>query len=150
MGLKERLKQRIQKLREDSGLNQKQLAELVGVSPMTISRYERGEHDIDLDTAEAIAKALRVPVERLLEMEPSKPEIDLKQAIQVLNEALPKIVIIPERTEFDKSIHGTHQTGITELLLKRVPPTILGFLAVLDERHFDEIRTIIKDRLKQR
>jgi transcriptional regulator with XRE-family HTH domain len=50
-----------------AGLSQQQVAEKVGVSRSTVSRYERGLAVPDGRTLSALARALHVGVDRLLE-----------------------------------------------------------------------------------
>lgn len=57
---------RLRKAREERGLSQQQLADMIGASVMQISRYERGQVLPALETAVALAEALRVSADRLL------------------------------------------------------------------------------------
>ena len=55
-------------MRESAGLTQQQLADLAGISKVTIEKYENGTRRLagaSLDTALKISKALNVPVEKL-------------------------------------------------------------------------------------
>lgn len=57
---------RLRKAREERRLSQQQLADLVGASVMQISRYERSQVLPALETAVALAEALRVSADFLL------------------------------------------------------------------------------------
>lgn len=57
---------RIRDLREDADLKQTELAEIVGISQKSLSRYEREETEIDGKTAKKIADYFRVTLEYLL------------------------------------------------------------------------------------
>ena len=57
---------RLKQLREAKGLSQAALAEKVGVSCEYIARLETGKHDPPLSRVEKLAKALKVPIEKLL------------------------------------------------------------------------------------
>lgn len=48
--------------RQDIGMSQERLAELVGVSFQQIQRYENGRNKISVERIQQIAKALAVPV----------------------------------------------------------------------------------------
>lgn len=54
---------RIKDLREDSDLTQIELAEQLGLHTTTYQRYERGEREIPLDIAIAIAKFYNVSID---------------------------------------------------------------------------------------
>jgi transcriptional regulator with XRE-family HTH domain len=57
----------IRKFRLQRQLTQAELAARVGKRRVTITRYELGSVDIPLSVLEGIAKALRVPIRKLLE-----------------------------------------------------------------------------------
>jgi XRE family aerobic/anaerobic benzoate catabolism transcriptional regulator len=57
---------RVRELRKRAGLSQKALAAAAGVCQSAISRIERGQRNASLTKLAAIARALRVPVKRLL------------------------------------------------------------------------------------
>lgn len=59
--------EQLQSLRKKRGLSQAKLAELVGVEQPTIQRWERGKRMPDLDSLEALAKALGVTPGSLLD-----------------------------------------------------------------------------------
>lgn len=61
------LGQRIAKLRKELNITQVQLAETLGVAQQTLAHYEVGRLRMAITTLAAIAKALAVPVESLLE-----------------------------------------------------------------------------------
>lgn len=58
--------ERLKKYRKAAGLTQKELGELVQVSPMGMSHYARGERDIPTHTLIRIAKILNVSTDELL------------------------------------------------------------------------------------
>lgn len=60
------LGQRIRACREGQGLLQKELAKRAALPIRTIGRIERGEVDVRLSTLDRVAKALRMPLRRLL------------------------------------------------------------------------------------
>ena len=57
--------QRLRDLKEDADLTQKQVAELIGVSPNHYGKYERGETDIPLEKAVILAKYYHVSLDYL-------------------------------------------------------------------------------------
>lgn len=66
-------------LRQDRGLTQDQLAEIISVSPGTISNYEHGRHLPDLDKLKMIADYFHVTTDYLLGRTSSSIPIDLLQ-----------------------------------------------------------------------
>jgi transcriptional regulator with XRE-family HTH domain len=58
---------RVRELRKRAGLSQRALAEAAGIDQSAISRIERGQRDVSLNRLDAIARALRVPVAKLLD-----------------------------------------------------------------------------------
>ena len=64
---------RLKELRKKSGLNQSQLAEKIGVSLLTLFRWEKGERTPRLEDIKALAKALGVSEADLLN-EPQKQD----------------------------------------------------------------------------
>lgn len=58
---------RLKELREEKGLTQEALAKHAGCSRAYLSRLEMGLHDPPLSRLQALAKALKVKVGRLLE-----------------------------------------------------------------------------------
>lgn len=55
----------IKKIRKRYGLSQVELAELIGVTQATISLYETGKRNINMETAQKIAIALEVSLDEL-------------------------------------------------------------------------------------
>jgi len=54
------------RIRKDRGMTQTDLADLIGTKQSAISRLERGEEDITLTRAEAIAEALSVELSEMV------------------------------------------------------------------------------------
>jgi transcriptional regulator with XRE-family HTH domain len=67
MTTRERFVMRLKKLRAERGMTQEALAEKAGISRSYIARLELGQQDPTLGTLEKLAKALKVPVAKLLE-----------------------------------------------------------------------------------
>ena len=62
-----RFAMRLKKLREARAMTQETLATKIGVSRAYLSRLEMGRHDPSLSLLRRLAKALKVPVGRLVE-----------------------------------------------------------------------------------
>lgn len=67
--ISERLGERIRSLREAAGLSQEELAAASGVSRVHLSSLERGAKEASVSTCARIAKALRVPLAKLLDLD---------------------------------------------------------------------------------
>lgn len=62
----------LKRIRKEKGLNQKELAELAGINPRIISKYESGEKNINHACALTVwrlAKALGVEMKDILEVD---------------------------------------------------------------------------------
>lgn len=98
---------RIQIAREDAGLNQKELADQLGLSQSTLSNYEKGKRKFYLAQLQTIANQLGKPLDyflRPLAAEPlndnslPRPEIDeLTEIISILRE----LPVTSQRSAFD-------------------------------------------------
>lgn len=60
------MKTRLRELRKSHGQKQKQLADLLGVSQMQISRYERGKQEPDIKTLIKLANYYGVTIDYLV------------------------------------------------------------------------------------
>ena len=97
--------ERIQIAREERCMTQRGLAEAVGCTPQHISAIERGAKTPTLETFVAIAAALRVPTDVLLQdVLPDWWEIWEQEIDRVLAPLLPHI-----RAYFRKQIMEYHQ-----------------------------------------
>lgn len=63
------LKTKIREYRQDKGLKQEELAEMVGVRRETISRLEKGQYNPSLKLAMDIAKVFDKMVEEIFEFQ---------------------------------------------------------------------------------
>lgn len=82
--------ERIRKFRQEAGLSQEGLAELVGVSFQQIQKYESGYTTLNITKLEQIADALKVPVTDFFEAEPART-IKLNDEEERLLQAFRKI-----------------------------------------------------------
>ena len=64
----------IQEIRKEKGLTQKELAELIGVSDKTISKWENGNSSPDTSMLMSLSEALEITVNELLSAEKISPE----------------------------------------------------------------------------
>ena len=79
-----KLGKRIQELRKSKGFTQSQLAELISVEVVTISRFENGIRFPKKENLERIAQVLNVEIKDLFDFGHHKTKTDLKKDIQNL------------------------------------------------------------------
>ncbi|BAH06767.1 helix-turn-helix domain-containing protein [Clostridium kluyveri] len=72
---------KIKEIRESKNLTQKQLAEKIGVTPVTITRYENNKREPSIETLNKIAKALDVTINDLAGEKDTVTKKVLKQLI---------------------------------------------------------------------
>ena len=68
--------QRVAKARRNRGWTQEQLAEAIGIEPVTLSRWETGDRALSLSTLAAVAARLEVSLGDLLDVGRPVPEPD--------------------------------------------------------------------------
>ena len=90
---------RITLAREEAGLNQKELAEILGISQASLSNYENGKRRVYLPQLETIAKVLSKPLDYFsqpIDLEVKSPRVaeydEAGELLQLLGELrdLPK------------------------------------------------------------
>lgn len=67
----QQLGKRVAQLRKDQGLTQTQLAEILGISQQTMAHYEVGRLRVAVAMLPALAKALAVSIEELMDVQPT-------------------------------------------------------------------------------
>ena len=72
----------IREYRKRRGLTQQQLADIVGVSNVSLSNYERGAQMPDILTLTKIANALRISVDTLLGLNHQEEDIAAPQTLE--------------------------------------------------------------------
>ena len=70
---------RIRDFREDRDLTQKELASIVGVSTMTVMRWENGQTEVPALMAIKLSDVFKVPVEELFNMKSFIPKVLFKE-----------------------------------------------------------------------
>lgn len=60
--------ERLKETRQRKGINQRELADLCGISDVQLSRYENGKMQPSLNNLESIARHLQVSVDYLLDL----------------------------------------------------------------------------------
>jgi transcriptional regulator with XRE-family HTH domain len=70
---KYKAKPRMNEIRKERGINGKELAEMVGVTEPTISRFD-SQSRYDIDVLISVSKALKVSVEDLFHIEENKED----------------------------------------------------------------------------
>jgi transcriptional regulator with XRE-family HTH domain len=107
------LEQRLSALRKDKKMSQQELAEMAGIHPNVLGRYERGEASPSIDMASKLANALEVSLDYLV----GNTDLELDKAL------IDKVVSIQKLPEEDKtcimySLDGLIQHAKTRLAYK--------------------------------
>jgi transcriptional regulator with XRE-family HTH domain len=91
----EEIGRRIAQARDEAGLNQRQLAELIGVADaQSISRYERGKTEVSQKRLRRIAEATGKPMSFFVR-EPDEPvELDLREEVVLLRERVDRMLAL--------------------------------------------------------
>ncbi len=126
--MSENFKDRLRRLRKNAGINQEELAELTGVSIMTVRRWEWGERSPRVDEVKALAKALGVSEADLLN---DSPDIsgewllsitvrqELKEEVIDLSKPIPEIsTIITANTGAYIALGGSYEHFLDDSLFK--------------------------------
>jgi transcriptional regulator with XRE-family HTH domain len=66
--IKTRFGNRVRQLRKERGLSQERLAQLAGLDRSYMGGVERGDHNVSLQNIEKIARAIDVPLSRLMDL----------------------------------------------------------------------------------
>lgn len=69
---------RIQEIRKSKGIKQKELAAKLGIAANTLSQYETGNREPDLETIKRIALVLEVTIDELLDAKTKAPTLTKK------------------------------------------------------------------------
>lgn len=97
-----KLGKRIQQAREEAGLNQEQLASMLGCSQPTLSNYEKGKSRIYLTQLQKVAEILNKPASYFLEaMEPAESERVRSLSPDMTNPKIEGITIQMDRDILD-------------------------------------------------
>jgi len=63
---------RLRQFRQDAGLSQEALAEMIGVSSQQVQKYENGHTTLNIPKLQQIADALKVQVSDFFDLSPAK------------------------------------------------------------------------------
>ena len=81
--LKEKFGKRLRELRKSKSVTQEQIAEIVGIEPVNISKIERGMHFPQPDKIEKFALALDVDIKTLFDFEHFQDKDTLIKTINI-------------------------------------------------------------------
>ena len=89
--------QRIQRLRLAAGLTQEQLAERVGIQPVSLSRIETGAKPGSISAYAAIASSLGITVSELMDVDVDHEEAEHSPEVEALKRTVEAMT--PEQVE---------------------------------------------------
>lgn len=137
--------------RQKKNLSQEELGNLIGVSGVTIMRYEKGTRKPKLETIKKIANALKIPVSDLIDI--NSPIIDKAtnrfisgkhpEEIETYGDIIDDIVM---SSELGSTINN-YQSAVAELNQLRLDMILLCYQA-LDEKGKENLCNYAKKLLK--
>jgi transcriptional regulator with XRE-family HTH domain len=137
--------------RQKKNLSQEELGNLIGVSGVTIMRYEKGTREPKLETIKKIANALKIPVSDLINI--NSPIIDKAtnrfisgkhpEEIETYGDIIDDIVM---SSELGSTINN-YQSAVAELNQLRLDMILLCYQA-LDEKGKENLCNYAKKLLK--
>lgn len=137
--------------RQKKNLSQEELGNLIGVSGVTIMRYEKGTREPKLETIKKIANALKIPVSDLINI--NSPIIDKAtnrfisgkhpEEIETYGDIIDNIVM---SSELGSTINN-YQSAVAELNQLRLDMILLCYQA-LDEKGKENLCNYAKKLLK--
>ena len=92
MDYKENIRKNLRLYRQKAGLNQTELAKMLGVSKAAVSNWEKGVNGIDTETLFKIAEILNVSVSKLggIDSEQIQMDPDTKELVSILEYLSPE------------------------------------------------------------
>lgn len=116
--------ERIRKLRKEAGMTQRQLAQVLGVSPAAVGNYEQGTRIPGYDILNALARCFHVSAEYLIAEKEEAP--DLERYVELLtNDLLASRNVLfdgqPLRPEEVEKVIQAIKIGVRIALEKRNP-----------------------------
>ena len=137
--------------RQKKNLSQEELGNLIGVSGVTIMRYEKGTREPKLETIKKIANALKIPFSDLIDI--NSPIIDKAtnrfisgkhpEEIETYGDIIDDIVM---NSELGSTINN-YQSAVAELNQLRLDMILLCYQA-LDEKGKENLCNYAKKLLK--
>ena len=137
--------------RQKKNLSQEELGNLIGVSGVTIMRYEKGTREPKLETIKKIANALKIPVSDLIDI--NSPIIDKAtnrfisgkhpEEVETYGDIIDDIVM---NSELGPTINN-YQSAVAELNQLRLDMILLCYQA-LDEKGKENLCNYAKKLLK--
>ena len=88
--------EQIKKVRQEKGLSQKALGQLLGVSQQHIAQYETGKRKPKYDTLKKIIHALNVPILDIVD----EDELEIIVTAQMRDDLRHEVIIIPKDEAF--------------------------------------------------
>lgn len=79
------LGERIKEARKSKGLTQEELANLLGITTRGLQNYESGRRKVSIDKLIQISEILKVPIGRLITIEPVEKNIDKEIYLKAIN-----------------------------------------------------------------
>jgi transcriptional regulator with XRE-family HTH domain len=136
--------QNVRLLRQQKGLSQEQIADLLNLPSNTYAYYERGDRDFPMETLVKVSGIFSMALDALIKYDLSK--IDLKGLMQVGSNRLLFPILIKENTKVEsieivpiKASAGYRKGYADPQFIEALPKISLSFLGVGTHRAFQII-----------
>ena len=142
------MKNKIKEVRKSKGITQKELAEMLGIKPPTLSQIENGNNP-KIETLEKVSSALGCYVHELIETEETKEGLltfDSPEEFDAYRHSMLKNIEDLERSKLDLIIEPAsklNDTGI--VLLSTIANTLTTVKELTKDGHQVEIDEIVAD-----
>ena len=125
----------LKRLRRERGISQADIAEVLGIKPAAVSKYETGRVPPSADSIEKLCQMLQVSADTLLGLSESAPESASSMSSRVMGQIYPASVtmedylcallntIARQKKQMDQTIRNLHTCGIPTATIARVTAT---------------------------
>lgn len=137
------LGQNIKKAREEAGLTQEELGSMIGVTGVTIMRYEKGQREPKIEIVEKLARAMGISKQEILGWSREPTPLD-EAVLEIYPGYDPTKETIPEylaRKEAEKNSEPPEPPAVTEEDIKFA---LFGGAGEITDEMYDEVKAFVQ------